>query len=83
MTPYIDLHAAIGTLVEMVGAQNSNSMTWLINGSTTLANSNALLALEGPNEPNNFTISYEGVYGGGTGHGFPWRISNGISSRMS
>jgi len=71
MTPYIDLHAAIGTLVEMVGAQNSNSMTWLINGSTTLANSNALLALEGPNEPNNFTISYEGVYGGGTGSWVP------------
>jgi hypothetical protein len=31
-----------------------------------LASTGALLALEGPNEPNNFPITYEGLSGGGT-----------------
>lgn len=32
-----------------------------------LARAGALLALEGPNEPNNFPVTYEGVRGGGRG----------------
>ncbi|MCB8877655.1 hypothetical protein [Acidisoma silvae] len=34
----------------------------------TLAKAGALLALEGPNEPNNFPITYQGQQGGGQGH---------------
>ncbi|REE91588.1 ricin-type beta-trefoil lectin protein [Paenibacillus taihuensis] len=35
-------------------------MTDVINGSKTLANSGALLAMEGPNEPNNWAVTYQG-----------------------
>jgi hypothetical protein len=37
-----------------------------ISGGQTLAAANALLAFEGPNEPNNFPITYNGATGGGT-----------------
>jgi hypothetical protein len=40
----------------------------LIASGEVLAKAGALLALEGPNEPNNFPITYEGRQGGGFGH---------------
>lgn len=42
-----------------------------ISAGQTLAASNALLAFEGPNEPNNFTITYNGQTGGGSGSWVP------------
>jgi hypothetical protein len=40
----------------------------LLASGEVLARAGALLALEGPNEPNNFPITYEGQRGGGLGH---------------
>jgi hypothetical protein len=40
----------------------------LIASATVLAKAGALLAVEGPNEPNNFPITYKGQQGGGAGH---------------
>jgi hypothetical protein len=40
----------------------------LIASGEVLAKAGALLALEGPNEPNNFPITYDGKQGGGFGH---------------
>ena len=39
-----------------------------IASATVLAKAGALLAVEGPNEPNNFPIVYNGQQGGGAGH---------------
>lgn len=46
-------------------------LTTLISTGKTLAAANALLAFEGPNEPNNFTFSYGGATGGGSGSWVP------------
>jgi hypothetical protein len=43
-------------------------LTGLIASATVLAKAGALLAVEGPNEPNNFPIVYDGRQGGGLGH---------------
>jgi hypothetical protein len=40
----------------------------LIASGEALAKAGALLAIEGPNEPNNFPINYDGQQGGGLGH---------------
>ena len=47
----------------------------LLSAARTLAEAHALLALEGPNEPNNFPITYDGKRGGGPdrGTGCQWR----------
>ena len=37
----------------------------LVSAARIMANANALLAVEGPNEPNNFAITYNGTRGGG------------------
>ena len=42
-------------------------LSGLIASATILAKAGALLAVEGPNEPNNFPITYEGQRGGGAG----------------
>ncbi len=66
VTPYVSLHAATGVRVDLLTGASSSSMSWQINGGGTLASNRVLLALEGPNEPNNFTITYNGVSGGGS-----------------
>jgi hypothetical protein len=43
-------------------------LSGLIASATVLAKAGALLAVEGPNEPNNFPIVYDGRQGGGLGH---------------
>jgi hypothetical protein len=43
----------------------------LIASATVLAKAGALLAVEGPNEPNNFPITYNGEKGGGAGQSWP------------
>ena len=40
----------------------------LVTSAAALAKAGALLAVEGPNEPNNFAITYNGQQGGGSGH---------------
>lgn len=63
----IMLHKQVGILVDLNGADVSG----LIAAARTLAVSGALLSLEGPNEPNNSLVNYEGQRGGGTGSWVP------------
>jgi hypothetical protein len=58
----IMLHQQAGIHVDLL-ADEVNSV---INTARTLAEAGALLSVEGPNEPNNFTINYNGKQGGGT-----------------
>ncbi len=53
------VHFVIGAAGDLKG---------LIASAGVLAKAGALLALEGPNEPNNFPIIYNGQQGGGFGH---------------
>ena len=56
------LHARTGVLVDLFGADVSGLRV----AARTLAQADALLSIEGPNEPNNFPIIYNGRQGGGT-----------------
>jgi hypothetical protein len=58
----IMLHEQTGILVDMLG----NDVSGLVIAARTLAQANALLSIEGPNEPNNFPVTYNGENGGGT-----------------
>lgn len=58
----IMLHKQAGILIDLGGADVSGMIT----AAKILAGAGALLSLEGPNEPNNFQINYEGTLGGGT-----------------
>ena len=44
---------------------NSKDLSLTINSLKYMAREDALLAVEGPNEPNNFPIEYQGEFGGG------------------
>jgi hypothetical protein len=46
----------------------------------TLAKADALLALEGPNEPNNFPMTFQGQQGGGPGHS--WKAVAAFQSAL-
>jgi hypothetical protein len=56
------LHEQSGIRVDLQGEDVSG----LVIAAKTLAKAGALLAVEGPNEPNNFPIAYNGRQGGGT-----------------
>jgi hypothetical protein len=62
LSGYLMLHEKAGILVDLVGTDVSG----LTAAARTLARAGALLAIEGPNEPNNFPITYKGRRGGGT-----------------
>jgi hypothetical protein len=57
----IILHEQTGVRVDLLGIDVSN----LLAAAKTLAKAGALLSIEGPNEPNNFPITYKGMQGGG------------------
>jgi hypothetical protein len=56
------LHEQAGIRVDLLGAD----VVGLIAAAKILAKADALLSIEGPNEPNNFPITYAGQNGGGT-----------------
>ena len=58
---YVMLHEETGVRVDIVGIDVSGFMA----AAKALAKADALLSLEGPNEPNNFPIIYHGQRGGG------------------
>jgi len=62
LSSLIMLHEQTGILVDLLGADVSGLMT----AARSLAQANALLSIEGPNEPNNFPVTYNGQNGGGT-----------------
>src|ERR1700674_5867939 len=56
------LHAQAGVRVDLLGSD----VVGLTAAANTLARAGALLSIEGPNEPNNFPVTYKGQEGGGT-----------------
>lgn len=56
------LHEQTGIRVDLLG----DDVSGLTSAAKTLAKAGALLSVEGPNEPNNFPISYNGQRAGGT-----------------
>ena len=59
----LDLHARTGVRFAI---DAGGDLDGLLSAARTLARDHALLALEGPNEANNFPIQYKGDKGGGT-----------------
>jgi hypothetical protein len=59
------LHNRTGVRFDINAGGN---LDYLLTSAKALASAGALLAVEGPNEPNNFPISYNGMRGGGAGH---------------
>jgi len=55
------LHGKAGVQVDVVGVKVHN----IISTAKNLAEAGALMAIEGPNEPNNFPVTYQGQKGGG------------------
>jgi hypothetical protein len=64
----ITVHQQTGVLVNVTAG---GDVTGLLAAGRQLAAAGALLSLEGPNEPNNFPITYDGQMGGGTGTWVP------------
>jgi hypothetical protein len=63
-TSYVTLHDHTGVLFD-VFAGTSGNVTDLLAIGNSLASVGGLLSFEGPNEPNNFPITYNGQTGGG------------------
>jgi hypothetical protein len=63
----IMLHQQTGVQIDLLGA-DVNDLTI---AAKTLAKAGTLLSIEGPNEPNNFPITYNGQQGGGAGSWLP------------
>jgi hypothetical protein len=63
MSGYFMLHQEAGVRVDLVGSK----LHHLIPAAQTLAKSGILMAIEGPNEPNNWPITYKEEKGGGRG----------------
>jgi hypothetical protein len=61
---YVALHNHTGVLFDIF-AGNSGNVGDLLSTGNSLANAGGLLSFEGPNEPNNFPITYNGQTGGG------------------
>ena len=67
LSGYFMLHKETGVRVNLVGAK----LHHLIHAAQTLAKHNILMSIEGPNEPNNWPITYKGEKGGGKGS---WKV---------
>ncbi|GAB3923807.1 glycosyl hydrolase [Mucilaginibacter myungsuensis] len=61
---YIKLHMQTGAKFSYGLMSGGTDIPRLLTGAQSLAKANALLALEGPNEPNNWGMTYQGVKGG-------------------
>ena len=64
----ITMHNQTGIQVDIL---DSGDLQGLLSAGRTLAAAGALLSFEGPNEPNNFPITYNGQVGGGSGTWVP------------
>jgi hypothetical protein len=62
------IHQQTGIRINLGGAGDPRAM---VSVGKTMAAYDALLSFEGPNEPNNFPITYNGQTGGGTGSWAP------------
>jgi hypothetical protein len=66
---YAMLHEATGIRVDLLGGTDLDGF---LAAARSLASSDALLSLEGPNEPNNFPVAYRGQKGGGVCPACTW-----------
>ena len=62
---YIDLHKATGVRFSWGLGSGGTHVKHLIDSAKAIAAADALLAFEGPNEPNNWGVDYQGEKGGG------------------
>jgi hypothetical protein len=62
---FIDLHHATGAKLAWGLVSGGSDLTKLLETGRALAKAGALLAFEGNNEPNNWTVTYKGQEGGG------------------
>jgi hypothetical protein len=60
----IELHKETGAVFSYGLASGGSDIGRLIKGAEELAEAGALTALEGPNEPNNWSVKYKGAEGG-------------------
>ena len=65
----ITVHQQTGVMVDIGAGCDVND---LLAAARTLASAGALLSVEGPNEPNNFPVSYNGTQGGGVCASCTW-----------
>ncbi len=61
----IALHKQTGVRFSYGLGSGGTNLTRLLDGARQLAQADALVALEGPNEPNNWGVTYQGEMGGG------------------
>jgi hypothetical protein len=61
---FIELHQQAGLRFSWGLGSGGTNLTKLIETARQMANAGALLAFEGPNEPNNWSFTYEGQAGG-------------------
>lgn len=66
-TQLATLHKNTGVLSDVMGTNLAN----VLSTARTVASSGGLLSIEGPNEPNNWPITYNGQRGGGSGTWVP------------
>ena len=64
MADLIRLHKETGARFSWSALSGGNDLVKLLSTAKELASEDALLAFEGPNEPNNWGITYKGVFGG-------------------
>ena len=62
---YVDLHRQTGARFSWSPGSGGSDLPRLMGTARELAAADALLAFEGPNEPNNWGVTYQGEKGGG------------------
>ncbi|MCL2772289.1 MAG: hypothetical protein FWD71_02970 [Oscillospiraceae bacterium] len=75
----IKLHKETGAMISYGLASGGNDINRLIKGAEELADAGALLALDGPNEPNNWSVKYKGEEGG---RNYSWRAVAELQSDL-
>ena len=71
LAEYVQLHEQAGLRFSWGFGGGSADLPRLLGTARPVAKIDALLAFEGPNEPNNWGITYQGVAGGGNGSWVP------------
>jgi len=75
----INLHKETGAMFSYGLASGGSDIPRLIKGAEELAKAGALIALEGPNEPNNWSVKYLGEEGG---RNFSWKAVANLQSDL-
>ena len=75
----IELHKATGAMFSYGLASGGADIPRLIKGAEELADAGGLIALEGPNEPNNWSVKYKGEEGG---RNYSWRAVAELQSDL-